>query len=85
MADLTPVDVRLAQQIGPAQRGLSDLGDHNAQPAWGAIEEVDIGLYAGQHRRPPGRPDTWQDGFVYVTNGHVYRVDGEYPDERLGP
>ncbi|AHJ88579.1 hypothetical protein Jolie1_079 [Mycobacterium phage Julie1] len=50
MADLAPPDVRLGWNIGPAERGLSDLGDHNAQPAWGSIETVDIGTYEGRHR-----------------------------------
>lgn len=80
---LIPTLARVESHIGPAQRGLSDLGDHNAQPAWGAEEIVHVEGYKGHHWRNPN-PGVWPDGTVYISGGYVYRVDGPYPDDVIG-
>lgn len=43
---------RLRYRLYP-RRGdmnMGELGEHNALPAWGAIEQVDPGCYVGAHR-----------------------------------
>lgn len=58
---LIPTLARLELHIGPAQRGLSGLGNHNAQTAWGAVETVDVEGYEGAHRLGDAHPDYPRD------------------------